>query len=99
MDSKKTGVSATIQGIQAEEHEFFISIEILPPPAAAPDPARGSMKMRIVMRMWTPKAEETLRNQAVREFTGYNVYANSFLNPAGMMQRMMGNMPGFGDAF
>jgi hypothetical protein len=94
-ESKKTGRVDTIQDIQAEEREATLTIE-MPGPAGGRAPA---MTMKMVMQIWTAKAEETLRNQAVRELTGYNIYANYFMNPAGMLQKMTANLPGAGNAF
>jgi hypothetical protein len=90
VDSKKTGRTETIQGILTEEREIVMSIAM---PAAA-----GGTNMKMVIQLWTAKPEEALRNQAVREFAGYSSASNYLLNPAGMIQKMMANLPGFGDA-
>ena len=95
VQSKKTGRTDTIQGIQAEEREVEMTVE-MPMPAGAPE---AGMNMRMVIRIWTASPQEALRNQAVREFTGYSIYANQFMNPLGQMQKMMGNFPGFAETF
>lgn len=97
VNSQKSGRTDTIQGIQAEENEVTIVIEI-PMPARATASMSG-MTMKMVMHMWSPKSEETLRNQAVRELTGYNLYANALMNPAGMIQKMLGAMGGKDNSF
>jgi hypothetical protein len=93
-DTKKTGRTDTIQGIQAEEREMTMSLE-LPMPGRDP---QAAMTMKMVMQIWTAKAEEGLRNQAIRELMGYNLYANYFMNPASMLQGMTANMPRMGEA-
>lgn len=93
--SRMTGRTDTILGVQAEERENVISIE-MPMPAGSPQAGFG---MKLIMQIWTPKPEETLRVPAIRELTGYNLWANSVMNPAGMSRRMMSGLPGFGDSF
>jgi hypothetical protein len=93
-DTKKTGRTDTIQGIQAEEREMTISLEL---PLPGRDP-QAAMTMKMVMQIWTAKPEEALRNQAIRELMGYNLYANHFMNPAAMMQQWTSTMPGIGEA-
>lgn len=83
VESKKTGKSDTISGIHAEETETVMQMQIPTPPEHP-----GGMSMKLVMHIWTATQEETLRNQAVREFTGYKLYANRFMNPAAMLQKM-----------
>lgn len=84
---KKGMGTDTILGIQAEEGQAILTMEF---PAPTQNP--GSMGMKMVFRIWDAAEAETLRNRAVREFTGYNIYANRLLTPAAMMQNMA-NMP------
>ena len=93
-DTRMTGRMEKIQGIQAEEREMTLTIE-MPMPQGAPQPA---MTLRMVMQFWTAKPEEALTNQAVRELMGVNLWANSFMNPAATIQKMTTQMPGMGDA-
>ena len=93
VDSKKTGKTDTILGIQAEETETVLTFEM-------PGPAGGAgFTSKVVMQIWNAGSEETLRNQAVREFTGYNIWSDRFMNPMGTMEKMFGGMPGFADSF
>ena len=96
VESKKTGRTDTIQGIQAEEREVVMSVEM---PNLMPGASETGMSLKMVMQIWTARPEEALRNQAVREFTGYSIYANQFMNPLAAMQKMMGSMPGFAEVF
>jgi hypothetical protein len=93
VDSKKTGRTETILGIQAEETESVITMSIPAPQGGA------GFSTKLVMRSWNAGPEEVLRNQAVREFTGYNIWSNYFMNPVGNMQKIFGNMPAFADSF
>jgi hypothetical protein len=87
VDINKTGNTETILGIRAEERDAFMRLEMPTPPDHP-----GGINMKLVIRIWTASAEETLRNQAVREFTGYHIYANAPMNPATMLKKMS-NMP------
>jgi len=93
-DSKKTGRTDTIQGIQADEREMTIAIEMPMPKGGA----QSVMHMKIVLQVWGAQPGEALKNQAIRELTGYNLYANYFMNPAGMLQKMFSSMPGYAEA-
>jgi hypothetical protein len=55
--------------------------------------------MRMVLHVWTAKQSEVMKNPAIRELAGYNLYSYSVMNPVGMMEKMFPQMPGFGDAF
>ncbi|HEY3839055.1 MAG TPA: hypothetical protein VGL72_20920 [Bryobacteraceae bacterium] len=89
-ESKVTGRTDTILGIQAEERQFMITIE-MPMPAGAQKPA---MSMKMVIEIWNAKPDEALHNPGVRELMGYKLWANYFMNPARMMEKMLANMPG-----
>ena len=93
-NSRKTDRTDTIQGIKAEENEMVLTIE-MPLPA---DAKQAFLTMKMVMQIWTAKPDEALRNPAVRELMGVNLWSNAFMNPGVMMQRMTGSMPGLGDA-
>ena len=91
VDTKATGHTATIQGVECEEREVTLSMELpLPPNMSQP----GAPGIRLVMHIWTAKAEEALRNPAIRELTGYNQWQRYILNPAGAMEKIAGKFPG-----
>ena len=94
VDFKNTGGTDTILGIQAEEREMVLTMEI-----PVPGGAQSGMTMKMVMQIWTAKADEGLHNQAIRELMGYRLWTNYFMNPVRMMQKMMANLPGTSDAF
>jgi hypothetical protein len=93
-DSKVTGHTEVIHGVQAEERELEISMTV-PMPASMPQPAGPSMKL--VMHIWTAKPDEALRNPAIRELTGYNQWQKYVMNPMGMLDKLGAKMPGITD--
>ena len=90
VDSKMTGKTAEIQGVQAEEREVTVTLD-LPMPAAT---TQTGPSVRLAMHIWTAKKEEALRVPAIRELTGYQVWQRYVMNPAGMLAKMFGKMPG-----
>lgn len=89
-ESKMTGRTGVIQGVQAEEREVTISMDIPMPPNMPQTPGPG---MRMVMQIWTAKPEEALHNPAIRELTGYNLWQKYILNPAESLAKIAGKMP------
>jgi hypothetical protein len=92
--TKSTGASSTIAGIDSEERQVEITIDAPP----MPNVPEGPM-MRMVLHVWTAKQSEIMKNPAIREMTGYNLYGIATMNPVAMMEKMFHQMPGFGDAF
>ena len=90
VDSKATGKTAEIQGVQAEEREVTITLD-LPMPASM---NQTGPSVRLVMHIWTAKKEEALRVPAIRELTGYQAWQKYVMNPAGMLDKIFGKMPG-----
>jgi hypothetical protein len=90
--SRLTGRTEAIQGVQAEEHEIVIAVSgpALPNTPAAP-------MIRMVMQVWSAAPGEVLRVPAIRELTGYSLFAYANMNPLGGMDQIMKQMPGFGD--
>ncbi len=87
-DSRKTGRTEVILGIQAEEREDLISME-MPMPAGA----QGGMTMKLVTDVWTAAPGESLRVPAIRQLTaGFNLWQKYFMNPAEMIGRAMPGM-------
>jgi len=94
VDTRSTGRTATIQGIQAEEHEFVLTMDLPPggPPQAGP-------LMRMLMQIWTAKPEETQRVLALQEVQNYTASATSTMNPMEMVKQVFSALPGLGDSF
>jgi len=93
VDTRSTGRTATIQGIQAEEHEFVLTMDLPPggPPQAGP-------LMKMFMQIWTAKPEEAQRVPALQEFQNYTASATSSMNPMEMVRQVFSALPGLGDS-
>lgn len=89
VDSKVTGKTAEIQGVQAEEREITLTMDFPMPGTTQNGPA-----MKMVIHLWTAKKEEALRVPAIRELTGYQAWQRYIMNPAGVFEKMAGKMPG-----
>ncbi len=90
---RKTGRTEVIQGVQAEETEMTISIEM------ALDLPQSGPAMRAVMRIWGARPEEALRVPAVRQLAGYSAYHSAAMNPFELMEKAFANMPGISPDF
>jgi hypothetical protein len=90
--SKATGRTETIRGVQAEEREVTVTVD-------APDgaPFTGTM-FKMAMQLWMAKPSEADRVPAVRELAALNLWNYGAMNPGAMMQKMLEQMPGMGDA-
>jgi len=82
VDSKNTGRTDAILGIQAVERETTATIEI-PMPEGMP-----GMQMKMVVHMWTAKPEEALRVPALRELAALNAWQQYFLDPTGSLEQL-----------
>ena len=95
VDSKLTGRTAEIQGIQAEEHEIVLALGI---PMGQGAGAPLSPVMKIVMQLWRAKPEEIARNPALQEFVSSGFQSLSGTNPAESIQKMLSQFPGVADS-
>ncbi len=93
IESHSTGRTATIQGIQTEEREFVLTLDMAMPGM----PSTGAPFMKMTMQLWTPKPEEVQRVPALREFKNYMASATFAMNPAEMVKQLGATIPGFGD--
>jgi hypothetical protein len=93
VDSKVTGRTAEIQGIQAEEHEIVLTLGI---PLGQGGPV--SPVMKIVMQLWRPKPEEIAGNPALQEFLSSGFLTLGGTNPAETIQKMLSQFPGISDS-
>ena len=102
--SLKTGQTEMILGVQAEESELTLSVDMpLPPgvtlPAAAPGGQPISM-MKMVMQIWIAAPPEIARVPALAEWSSYkSSSATYFQNPLSGMQKFFDGLPGVGKAF
>jgi hypothetical protein len=91
-DSKVTGRTETIRGVQAEERELTMTID-----APEGGPFTGTM-VKMAMQLWMAKPSEAERVPAVRELAALNLWNYGAMNPGAMMQKMLEQMPGMGEA-
>jgi TonB family protein len=82
VDSKTTGRTDTVQGIQAVEHETTATIE-MPMPGDMP-----GMRTKTVVQIWIAKPEEVLRVPALRELAALSAWQQYFMDPAGSLQQL-----------
>lgn len=92
-ESRSTGRTAVIQGIQAEEQEFVLTVDMAIPGG----PATPSPFMKMVMQVWTAKPGEEQRVPALQEFKNYTTIASFSMNSAEAIKQIMSMMPGMGD--
>ncbi|HEV8416923.1 MAG TPA: hypothetical protein VGQ49_25225 [Bryobacteraceae bacterium] len=93
LESRSTGRSATIQGIQTEEREFVLTVD-MPVPGG---PATPAPVLKMVMQVWIAKPEETLGVPALQELKKYRTSAGSAMNLVGTIKQLLAAMPGLGD--
>jgi hypothetical protein len=93
LESRSTGRTEVIQGVQAEEREFVMTLDMAMPGGP---PTPGPF-MKIVMQVWSPKADEGQRVAALQELKNYTASATVAMNPAEMIKQIAGGLPGFGD--
>lgn len=94
LESRSTGRTEVIQGVQAEEREFVMTLD-MPMPGGPPTPAPF---MKIVMQVWSAKPDEAQRVAALQELKNYTASATMAMNPADMIKQITGGLPGFGDS-
>ena len=94
IESRSTGRTTTVQGIETEEREFVLTLDMAMPGM----PSAGAPLMKITMQMWSPKPEEVQRVPALREFKNYVASATFAMNPAEMVKQLGAVIPGFGDS-
>jgi len=94
LESRSTGRTEVIQGVQAEEREFVMTLDMAMP-GGPPTPAPF---MKIIMQVWSAKPEEAQRVAALQELKNYTASATVAMNPADMIKQITGGLPGFGDS-
>jgi len=84
--TRKTGRTETILGVQSEEPEATLSME-LPMPAGTP--AVGSLEMKMVMTIWSAQPDEILRVPGIRELMAFDIWQQYTMNPVGMFEKIV----------
>jgi hypothetical protein len=91
-ESKATGRTATIQGVECDEREIVMTVDLPPMPNVLAGPM-----MRMVMHIWTAKASEAARVPAIGELAGYNLFSIAGMDPVTSMAKTFQQIQGFGD--
>ena len=92
--SRSTGRTATIQGIQTDEQEFVLTVDMAVPGG----PGTSSPFMKMVIQMWSAQPNETQRVPALQEFRNYTASASSGMNPTETIKQVLSGLPGLGDS-
>jgi TonB family protein len=92
--ARLTGRTGVIQGVEAEEREIVYSVDAPGLPNVPPGPLS-----RVVWQVWTAKPGEVLRVPAIRESTGYALWAYATMNPAAGMDEILKQMPGLSEGY
>jgi hypothetical protein len=87
VSSKKTGRTAVLHGMNTEETEVVISVDMPPKPGLAP------MTMQIVFDRWQAGHDEIARMPAFRELTAITKWSGYFMNPGAILHKAFGNNP------
>ena len=89
-ETKDPGVSETIQGVQAVEHDVTCTMTMSMPAAVQELPGGGmsGMSMKTVMRTWSAAPSERLRVPGLWQLSGFEVWEKYFMNPAGALGKM-----------
>ena len=95
LESRDTGRTAAIQGIQTEEHQFVLTMDLAVPGAGAPS---GVPFIKMIMQVWTANPEELRRVPALQELKNYAASASFAMNPSVMLQQVAAAIPGLGDS-
>ena len=90
VETKKTGQTGVVQGIQAEESVVTLSIQM---PAAG----GAASAMRLEMRYWIAQPGEIRRVPALKELADYAERTRRAMDPSEMLQKVFSQMPGFGE--
>ncbi len=92
-ESKDTGRTETIHGIEGDER--LIDITLGGP--ALPNMPPGPM-MHMVMHVWLAKASETARVGALGELAKWDFMSYGGMDPVSVMSKAFAQLPGIGDA-
>jgi hypothetical protein len=98
---RKTGRTDMILGVQVEESELTLTIE-LPVPADLPlppgmfQPGEIVTVTKMVMHIWTATPAEVQRVPALSEL-GAHMFATRLMSPAGWMEQTLGRLPGLAE--
>jgi hypothetical protein len=89
-ESKKTGRTEVIQGVQAEEREQTCSLAInLPDSLKHADAPETGMGIKFVTHIWFASPAERLRVPGLWQLSGFELWSKYFVNPMEAMGKFM----------
>jgi hypothetical protein len=80
-------VPETIQGVQAEERDVTCAMTMSMPDTMKA--AMPSISVNLVMRVWSAAPGERLRVPGLWQLSGFELWQNYFMNPAGALGDLM----------
>lgn len=92
VQSRKTGQSATIRGLAADEYEMVVGLSISLPNL----PTGSGPAVRVVMRIWRANTDGAATNPALSEFMRFSDRAGSFMNPTNFLSNLAGPFQSLG---
>ena len=93
IQSRDTGRTDRIQGIEAFERELIVSVSV---PVPIPGQENG-MHIDLKLQVWKPQPAELERVPALRELVAYNERNKGLNDPGTMLRQLFSAMPGMGD--
>jgi len=93
IQSRDTGRTDRILGIDAFEREVLVNVSI---PVPIPGQENG-MQFSLKLQLWKPTPAELERVPALRELVAYNDRNKGLNDPSAMLRQLFGATPGMGD--
>lgn len=94
IQSRKTGQSATIRGLSADEYEVVVALNVSLPNL----PTGGGPAVRVVMHIWRANTEETASNPALSEFMRFSDRSKSFMSATDFLSNLAGPLQSLGQS-
>jgi hypothetical protein len=94
VQSRKTGRMETIHGVEAEESEVLVTLNI-----NLPNMPVGGPAMKMVIRVWRATEDEIAHNPALGELARYSRLTASWMDPGSMLRQLSGPLQGFSQSF
>ncbi len=92
VQSRKTGQSATIRGLTADEYEVVVALNVSMPNL----PTGSGPAVRVVMRIWRAQTQEAAG--ALSEFMRFSDRSRSFMNPSDFLRNLAGPFQSLGQS-
>jgi hypothetical protein len=97
VQSRKTGRMEKIHGLDAEETEVTVNININMP--NLPNTPGSGPTMKVVMQVWRASQDEIAHNPALTEFVKYSNLTASSMDPLAALRQLPGPMQGLSESF